>query len=235
MAGPVDRADRRILLAREGALHIVLLGDSILDNGAYTEGGPPVIAQLEGLLASGDRATLLAVDGSTTADVARQVERVPEDATHLVLSAGGNDALLESGVLARPARTTAEGLLHLMAVIARFEQAYRGALDAVLRRRLPTVVCTIYNGRFAAIEQVAITAGVRLFNDSIFQAAFDAGLPVIDLRRVCTDPADYANPIEPSSRGGLKIARAILEVVQGSPRASSYVWPTGLSRPEPGR
>jgi hypothetical protein len=40
--------------------------------------------------------------------------------------------------------------------------------------------------------------------------AFDSRLPVIDLRLVCTEPADYANPIEPSSRGGEKIARAII-------------------------
>jgi hypothetical protein len=33
---------------------------------------------------------------------------------------------------------------------------------------------------------------------------------VIDLRLVCTEPADYANPIEPSSGGGEKIARAIV-------------------------
>jgi hypothetical protein len=32
---------------------------------------------------------------------------------------------------------------------------------------------------------------------------------VVDLRLVCGEPADYANPIEPSGRGGLKIARAV--------------------------
>jgi hypothetical protein len=39
--------------------------------------------------------------------------------------------------------------------------------------------------------------------------AFEHALTVIDLRLVCTDPADYANPIEPASHGGAKIARAI--------------------------
>ena len=28
--------------------HVVLLGDSIFDNGAYTQGGPDVITQLRG-------------------------------------------------------------------------------------------------------------------------------------------------------------------------------------------
>ena len=32
---------------------------------------------------------------------------------------------------------------------------------------------------------------------------------IIDLRLVCDEPAEYANPIEPSSIGGAKIALAI--------------------------
>jgi len=31
---------------------------------------------------------------------------------------------------------------------------------------------------------------------------------------ICTEDADYANPIEPSARGGEKIARAIVECVE---------------------
>ena len=48
------------------------------------------------------------------------------------------------------------------------------------------------------------------FNDVILRVAFESKLQVIDLRLVCTEPGDYANPIEPSSRGGEKIARAIM-------------------------
>lgn len=36
---------------------------------------------------------------------------------------------------------------------------------------------------------------------------------MIELRALCTRPEDYANPIEPSSIGGEKIARAIARVV----------------------
>jgi len=51
--------------------------------------------------------------------------------------------------------------------------------------------------------------GLTAFNDVILRVAFESGLPAIDLRLVCRDPADYANPIEPSSAGGAKIATAI--------------------------
>jgi hypothetical protein len=38
-------------------------------------------------------------------------------------------------------------------------------------------------------------------------------LPLIDLRLVCNEDADFANPIEPSVRGGAKIATAIAALV----------------------
>ena len=79
--------------------HLVLIGDSILDNAAYTRGGPDVVSQVRGLLAPGWEATLLAVDGSTTDHVADQLGRLPKQATHLVLSVGGNDALMHQRIL----------------------------------------------------------------------------------------------------------------------------------------
>ena len=38
-------------------------------------------------------------------------------------------------------------------------------------------------------------------------------LDVIELRAICSEPADYANPIEPSGHGGRKIAQAIARVL----------------------
>lgn len=73
--------------------HLVLLGDSIFDNGAYVAGAPAVIDQVRRLLPNGWRTTLLAVDGSIAADVREQASRIPADTTHLVMSVGGNDAL----------------------------------------------------------------------------------------------------------------------------------------------
>jgi hypothetical protein len=50
-------------------------------------------------------------------------------------------------------------------------------------------------------------------NDAILRVAFEHALAVIDLRFVCSAPEDYANPIEPSSEGGAKIAMAIERVL----------------------
>jgi hypothetical protein len=93
--------------------HIVLLGDSIFDNALYTEGGPDVISQVRHILPTGWRASLLAVDGATTEDVPSQLQPVPPDASHLVLSVGGNDALMNSHILNTSVASTSEALAAL--------------------------------------------------------------------------------------------------------------------------
>ena len=79
--------------------HIVLLGDSIFDNALYVPRGMSVTEHVRQLLPTGDRVTMIALDGAKVASVFRQLERIPSDATHLVVSAGGNDALWMAGSL----------------------------------------------------------------------------------------------------------------------------------------
>ena len=197
--------------------HLVLVGDSILDNGTYTRGGPDVISQVRALLPSGWKATLLAVDGSTTDQVASQLSRLPRDATHLVLSVGGNNALMLLGILESPASSMAKSIERLAAVASDFEGRYRAAIGACLDTRLPIAVCTIYNGCFEdqSFQRIASTT-LTVFNDAIIRVAVEHCLSVIDLRSVCNKAEDYANPIEPSSVGGAKIARVIVGLVSGA-------------------
>jgi hypothetical protein len=194
--------------------HLVLLGDSIFDNRAYTAGQPDVVSHLRTVLPSGWRATLCAVDGSITADLPDQVEDIPADASHLAVSIGGNDALMNSDLLSLPVRSTTEALDLFGDRVTLFEANYRAAIGEVLQLGLPTTICTIYNGNFPD-PQYARTASLALtmFNDVILRTAFELRLSLIDLRLICTEPGDYANPIEPSGRGGLKIARAIAQAV----------------------
>ena len=190
--------------------HVVLLGDSIFDNGAYVRGGPDVIRQLRGVLPGGWTATLAAVDGAVTGSVPRQLQGLPSDATHLVVSIGGNDALRHVGVLEDGSRSIADALNRLADIGDGFARDYRAMLDALLARGLPTALCTIYDPRFPdpRMQRLAVTA-LCVFNDVIGRQAFARGLPLIDLRLVCDADGDYANPIEPSSQGGDKIVRAI--------------------------
>ena len=197
--------------------HLVLLGDSIFDNAAYTAGGPDVVTQLRGELPAGWTAVLAAVDGSQATDVAAQLAGLRADATHLVLSVGGNDALMASGLLDEPVYSSADALRLIAASVREFEARYRAAVAACLARGLPLVVCTIYNGNFPDPDyRERVVVALTAFNDAIVRAACSHRLDVIDLRAVCDMPQDYANPIEPSSIGGAKIARTIARVVTGA-------------------
>lgn len=206
--------------------HLVLVGDSTIDNAAYTDGGPPVISHVRHQLPGGWRATLGALDGSTTDDIPLQLKTLAPDATHLLLSVGGNNALLCAHVLDAPVTSSAQALLLLSDVAREFESAYRRTVNDCLSLNLPLVVCTIYNGNFPDADyQQRVAVALTVFNDVIIRVAVENGLKVIDLRLVCTSPDDYANPIEPSAAGGAKIARAIVRAVTeaAAPGRGAYV------------
>jgi hypothetical protein len=193
--------------------HLVLLGDSIFDNARYVPDRPPVIEQVRRSLPDGWRATLLAVDGHVASDVQRQLTRLPADASHLVVSIGGNDALGESGILRETVGTVGEALALLHEALVQFGSDYQEMLKKVLALARPTTVCTVYDS-IPGIEPEARTA-LGGFNEVILRTAFLACLPVIDLRLVCIQTSDYSplSPIEPSVTGGAKIARTIAEVM----------------------
>jgi hypothetical protein len=191
--------------------HIVLLGDSVFDNESYVATGRATIDALVARVPAGWRVTMLAQDGSTIDEVGRQLLHLPADATHLVVSTGGNDALTDAGILTERALTVAEALWKLGQIAARFERRYVDMLRKVRARKLSTAVCTIYNANFAdAHLQVIASTALTAFNDAIIRAAWAASLPIIDLRTICDEPEDYANEIEPSARGSEKIAEAVI-------------------------
>jgi GDSL-like Lipase/Acylhydrolase family len=202
--------------------HVVLLGDSIFDNSAYVGGQPDVVTQTRDALPRDWTASLLAIDGDVINGVPRQSAARPEDATHLVVSAGGNDALGFAHLLNAPVATVAEAIATLGAQQGPFATAYATMLDAVSAAGLPVAVCTIYDTPRSAPNHAVIRSAIALFNDCITRAAFERGVDLLDLRLICSEDADYANPIEPSSAGGRKIARAIAEWATGTdgPRRS---------------
>jgi hypothetical protein len=209
--GPAVRAETAAVK------HVILLGDSVFDNAAYVGRDPNVRRQVKELLPRGSQATLLARDGATLPDLASQLRGLPRDATHLVVSAGGNDALRASGVLDEGAASVAAAVEKLAAVAQRFSRDFAAMLDLALKPELPTAVCTIYEPRYPepGRRNVAATA-LTVLNDRITREVFSRGLTLIDLRLICDEDADFANPIEPSAHGGAKIARAIARFAGGT-------------------
>lgn len=186
--------------------HLVLLGDSIFDNRAYVAGGPAVIDQVQKTVPAGWKASLLAVDGNTSVQVPDQLKHLPSDCTHLVLSAGGNDAIACLDLMGTPASNLMGALGTLSKMLAGFEQSYKALITELLSLNKPLMVCTIYDSVPGLVEPLKLA--LALFNDVIIRNAVSSGVPVLDLRMICTESGDYSikSPIEPSSQGGQKIA-----------------------------
>ncbi|MEL6477981.1 MAG: SGNH/GDSL hydrolase family protein [Pseudomonadota bacterium] len=204
-----------MIRAEAGVAELVLLGDSVIDNGTYVQPGQPdVTAQIQAAL-PGWQVTGRALDGSMVAHVTEGLAEQPLPAgARAVLSVGGNDALNAAGLLADPQEMTfAEAMIRLHGLRERFRAGY-----AALLTRLPvrSLVFTIYNPAFAGDEadlQVPAEGALSAFNDVIQQEALAAGHAILDLRRLFDDPADYANAIEPSAQGGAKIADRVADWV----------------------
>ena len=79
------------------------------------------------------------MDGSVTAGVIGQLAAVPNDATHLISASGET--------------TFEEGLIKLAQIQNWFQQEYGQMLDWAQKRKLPVVVCMVYDPRF--LEQAS--------------------------------------------------------------------------------
>ena len=126
-------------------------------------------------------------------------------------SVGGNDALGASHVLNSSGDSV---VMELTQAYEGFHVDYQTMLDKACACNLPTTVCTIY-GSVPGLGKAEVMA-LSVFNDIILREAFARGIPVIDLRLVCSEAEDYSelSPIEPSSVGGAKIADSISHVLK---------------------
>ena len=159
-----------------------------------------MIEQLGHRLPLGARATLGAMDGSVTSGVRLQLQIAPEDATHFVVSAGGNDALHHASLIGDKVSSVGEAMEKLAAVRELLRAGLRDHARRRGRRGVPVAVCTIYDARFPDAKQRRLAAlGLTIFNDCITREAAARGLALIDLRLILTADGDLANPIEPSA------------------------------------
>ncbi len=203
--------------------HAVLLGDSIFDNGVYVPDGPAFADQLRAALSEQWKVSLLAVDGHVTADVEAQLAGLPNDATHLVVSCGGNDALNYLPVLAEGAQSVAEVLSLFAQIRSDFGQEYRRMLEKVVATQRDVTICTVYDC-IPDLEPMA-HAALSMFNEVILREAISAKVTIIDLRLVCTERSDYSelSPIEPSEVGGAKIAVVVRNMLIGINSPGNFV------------
>jgi hypothetical protein len=197
---------------------LVLLGDSILDNAAYTRPAPDTTHHLRHVLGGGWTVERLARDGASIADVRFQLAELPPRADCVILSVGGNDAADHIDLLERRVSSAAEVLDELARIADHFATAYLELAAAIVGRTPRLVLCTIYEPPlFDPVTARLARVPLGLLNDRIVQTASRLRLEALDLRTVCTEPDDFVKQIEPSARGAQKIATAIATLVQKGP------------------
>ena len=195
--------------------NVALLGDSIFDNKSYVGSEPDVVGHLRRMAPDGWEFDLLAVDGNLARHVSQQLRGVGPDVTHLVVSAGGNNAISNSDILPMKVSTAAEVFTSLADRTEAFGKEYQSMLRELEATELPFAVCTIYYPNFDdPIVQRIAKAALASFNDVIISLAVEHRVPILDLRLICSERIDYANEIEPSGPGGEKIASGIIAMIE---------------------
>mmetsp|Transcript_107847 Transcript_107847/g.300692 ORF Transcript_107847/g.300692 Transcript_107847/m.300692 type:complete len:332 (-) Transcript_107847:162-1157(-) len=203
--------------------HIVLLGDSTLDNGRYLNlafGELSVEKQLSKRCTErGWEMTALAQDGSMLEDVlVRQLPLIPDRATHIVLSASGNDllALLNQMVMAQfTARSMYEAIGNGLIQVA---ERYRDLIQTLKGLGCHLACCTVYRPNFNHIffKSLAVLS-LGMHNSRIQQISTDLDCCVIDLANMFDHQEDFANPLELSTRGGSKVVENVTAFVNEHP------------------
>ena len=221
--------------------NILLLGDSIIDNRSYVlKDELDVTAHLKKLYSDHPNVSITnnAVDGDTMYDLKNNHLDTPdiEEASHIIVSIGGNDLLHNisflqrtselSKIMGKDARIGKWGVKELnpsrnrvfeetyFEIIKPFKKQYETIVANLSSHRANLLLCTVYEGdlvdsdEFSDVNNSSKTM-VSIFNDIVYRTANKCGAEVLELRDIFVRPEDYANPIEPSHIGGGKLAKAI--------------------------
>jgi len=138
------------------------------------------------------------------------VSAIPGDASHIAITLDGGWAIETSGLLSGRASSIQEALDTLATAADEFEGIFSALVTAALATGLPTVVCTLVPAHFdePAQQRIATTA-LAIFNERIERGAVAARLPIVDLRLVCDEDADYSTETLLSPAGVRKVANVV--------------------------
>jgi len=183
---------------------VVLLGDSILKNNSYVSDGKGVDNMLEERNVT---VHSLAENSSKIVDVYSQITKIPLDinnkSTVIFLSSGGNDIL--SFYVDQNGDATDTGFLNTMLA------AYKKMVKSIKTRmnECQIVILDIYyptSNQFAQYRPV-----IEEWNTLIANYARENSLGLLQISQSVTANEDFTLGIEPSEKGGAKIAQKIVD------------------------
>ena len=200
-----------------GGKVFALLGDSIIDNKVYVgENELSVTEHLQKINDEDYYFEMIAVDGDTPQEVIdNQLEKIRANTSHIVLSIGGNDLLQKLDIMFTETSGMVESLEIASQTIEEIKSRYEEILIRLKTLNQSVLLCTIYEGdlqsdpNLAEIEEAGKVL-LGMMNDAIHFLGNKYDIEVLELRNIFTEISDYANPIEPSHKGGEKLAKEII-------------------------
>ena len=189
---------------------IVLLGDSILKNNSYVSDGKAVDNIIEERSLKNDKNIelySLAENNSKIVDVYSQINKIPLDInnknTIIFLSSGGNDIL--SFYVDQNGDTNDTGFLNTMMA------AYKKLITSIQTRMnlCQIVLLDVYyptSNQFAQYKPI-----LEKWNALIATYAREKSFGLLQISHSVTSNDDFTLGIEPSEKGGEKIAQLILD------------------------
>ena len=186
---------------------IVLLGDSILKNNSYVPDGKAVDNIIEERNNKNIELYSLAENNYKIVDVYSQINKIPLDinnkSTNIFLSTGGNDIL--SFYIDQHGDTTDTGFLNTMLA------AYKKLVKSIQTRMdlCQIVLLDVYyptSNQFAQYKPI-----LEEWNSLIATYARENSLGLLQISQIVTSNDDFTLGIEPSEKGGEKIAQSILD------------------------
>ena len=184
---------------------IVLLGDSILKNNSYVPDGKGIDNMIQERNLKNVES--LAENNSKIVDVYSQINKIPLElnnkSTTVFLSSGGNDIL--SFYVDQHGDTNDTGFLNTMMA------AYKKLVKSIQTRMdlCQIVLLDIYYPRSNQFSQYKPI--LEKWNGLIAGYAGENSLGLLQISQVVTSVDDFTLGIEPSEKGGQKIAQSILD------------------------
>jgi hypothetical protein len=189
---------------------IVLLGDSILKNNSYVPNGKAVDNILEERsLKNNTNIELysLAENNSKIVDVYSQINKIPlsvnNKSTNIFLSSGGND-ILSFYVDQQGDTTDTEFLNTMLADYKKLVKSIQTRMDLC-----QIVLLDVYyptSNQFVQYKPI-----LEQWNSLIATYARENSLGLLQISQIVTSNDDFTLGIEPSEKGGEKIAQSILD------------------------
>jgi hypothetical protein len=189
---------------------IVLLGDSILKNNSYVPDGKAVDNIIEEISLKNDKNIelySLAENNSKIVDVYSQINKIPLDinnkSTTIFLSSGGND-ILSFYVDQQGDPTDTEFLNTMLADYKKLIKSIQTRMDLC-----QIVLLDVYyptSNQFVQYKPI-----LEQWNSLIATYARENSLGLLQISQIVTSNDDFTLGIEPSEKGGEKIAQSILD------------------------